>query len=134
MASLRNALTGDDRDVILASRRQKLVQKAYCHQDEDLIRSYFEELQRIKLERPALFRNLPYTIREKSANEKARFQKLLQYQGPDARTLDLLQEYGDSWTCNPVTFWTHSSIQNLVVADLQAKLVITYQRMKHLDS
>ena len=86
------------------------------------------------MERPHLFRNSPYKIKEKASNEIARFQKLMNFEGPDARTLQMLQEFGDSWQRNLMTFWTHASLMQTCASDPQAGLVLLYRKTIHLDS
>jgi len=50
-----------------------------------------------------------YRVKERGANEKARLEKLLQYQGPDADTVAVLRDYHDYWLHNPAQFWVRPS-------------------------
>ena len=99
-----------------------------------MICSLLEQLHNLKRERPVLFRKSRYTIKEKAANEKARFQRLMDFEGPDSSTLQMLHDFGDSWQRNPMTFWEHASIMQPSATDLQARMVMLYRRTIHMDS
>ena len=46
-----------------------------------------------------------YTVKERGQQDKARFQKLLNFQGPDHDTLSLLEERAADWSLHPLSFW-----------------------------
>ncbi len=96
-------------------------------QDAILVRTRLEELHDVQHRRPAIFKGSPFTIKMKAANERAQWQRMLNYEGPDTATLDFLHDFGEQWSRCPMTFWTHCSIAEWNVTDLQARLVMLYQ-------
>ena len=46
-----------------------------------------------------------YQIKERGANDQSRFNKVLQFQGPDSDTLAILHDNHNEWLQNPASFW-----------------------------
>ncbi|TKA53639.1 hypothetical protein B0A55_13590, partial [Friedmanniomyces simplex] len=116
LLSLRDALVGDNKE------------------DCGRISTILLELYELKQERPSLFKRAPYTIKERAANENARFQRMLDFQGPETGTLELLQAHKDEWLSNPSAFWTYAPLLRPVGLEPQAKIVMCYQKAMRLDT
>ncbi|KAK4905356.1 hypothetical protein LTR49_025341 [Elasticomyces elasticus] len=116
LLSLRDALVGDNAE------------------DCDRISAILLELYELKQERPSLFKTAPYTIKERAANENARFQRMLDFEGPETGTMDLLQAHRDQWISNPSTFWNYASLLGPIGLEPQARIVMCYQKAMRLDT
>jgi hypothetical protein len=77
---------------------------------------------------PERFKNAPFVIRERSSNEKERFQALLRFEGPDAGTVQALHKYTEEWELDPAQFWTFAE-PDYVGQDPLASMAMYYQRL-----
>lgn len=92
------------------------------------------ELFELKQQRPSLFKRAPYVIKERAANDKARFQRLLDFQGPDKDTLKLLQANGDKWIANPSKLLDSPAALGSAGLQPQARIVMCYQSTVRSDA
>ncbi|KAK4950143.1 hypothetical protein LTR10_011120 [Elasticomyces elasticus] len=83
LLSLRGALVGDNVE------------------DCDRISTILLELYELKQERAFLSKTAPYTIKERAANENTQFQRMLDFEGPETGTMELLQAHRDEWISIP---------------------------------
>jgi hypothetical protein len=77
---------------------------------------------------------MKYSIHERGQNDKARLEKLFQFQGPDSATIKVLDRHNEEWLTNPACFWTLPSPLNLNLLDPQAQIVGCYLRAKDEDA
>jgi len=63
------------------------------------------EAQQLLSKDEQLSKLVQYRVKERGANEKARLQKVLQYQGPDPDTIAVLRDHHDQWLFDPAQFW-----------------------------
>ncbi|KAK0895379.1 hypothetical protein LTR91_022440 [Friedmanniomyces endolithicus] len=108
LLSLRGALVGDNVE------------------DCDRISTILLELYELKQERPSLFQKGLYTIKERAANKHARFQRMLDFQGPETGTMELLQAHKDECMSKPSAFWNYAPLLGPVGLELQARIVMCY--------
>ena len=93
----------------------------------------FDDLQSIAEHKPHLFTKTAYVLRVKGQYEKARFDRLLNYRGPEMNTKTLLLERSDEWTRNPMSFCEFSSGSETSVLDPQAQIVGRYAHAVRID-
>ena len=84
--------------------------------------------------RPALFKNLPYTIREKGENDKRRLEIMLRTKLPEPHTIELLGENLDDWLGDPSHFWKHPSLPQIRQLPPAARIAGCYLRATRLDA
>lgn len=84
--------------------------------------------------RPALFKNIPYTIRERGENDKRRLETMLQTKLPEPDTVELLEGNLVDWLGNPAQFWTVPSLPHIRQLPPAARVAGCYLRAKRLDA
>ncbi len=75
-----------------------------------------------------------YKVMEKGQNERARFAKLLSYQGPDEVTIQLLHSQKLAWLQNPASFWIRSNPHSTTGMKQQAQIVSIYLEAESVDA
>jgi hypothetical protein len=80
---------------------------------------------------PEYYSDCLYTMVVKSASEKARRARMLQYTGPDPGTLQLLQDHLDLWTQDPGSFWSHGAPEALDQEPL-IHMAMRYSRFRQI--
>lgn len=84
--------------------------------------------------RPALFENIPYTIRERGGNDKRRLETMLQTKFPEPDTIELLEGNLASWLSDPAQFWMVPSLPHIRRLPPAARIAGCYLRAKRLDA
>ncbi len=77
--------------------------------------------------------NASYTLQDRAltgglraANKHARFQRMLDFQGPETGTMELLQAHKDECMSKPSAFWNYAPLLGPVGLELQARIVMCY--------
>ncbi|KAI9715119.1 MAG: hypothetical protein M1828_001054 [Chrysothrix sp. TS-e1954] len=102
--------------------------------DSDYMSKVLNDLQTIAEHKPCLFRKTAYTLRVKGQYEKARFDRLLNYKGPEINTKTLLRERSNEWMRNPMSFWELQSGSDAPMLDPQAQIVGRYAHAMRIDA
>jgi hypothetical protein len=84
--------------------------------------------------RPALFKNISYTIRERGENDKRRLETMLQTNLPEPNTIELLEGNLVDWLGNPAQFWTVPSLPHIRWLPPAARVAGCYLRAERLDA
>lgn len=85
-------------------------------------------------ERPVVFVSSGYKIKPKNANENARIQRLLTFEGPDRETLELLSSKAEQWLENPSSFWNQETVNENYQFRPEVHLVHVFRRTMRLDT
>lgn len=78
---------------------------------------------------PDYFKDYPYVVKERSSNEKNRYEALLRFDGPDTETTQLFNNNLDSWEREPARFWTHAAPET-IGQDALTSMAMYYRRVK----
>jgi hypothetical protein len=79
---------------------------------------------------PEIYADAPFSMSVRAANDKRRHERLLQFEGPDPDTVQLLCENLDDWEQNPALFWTHASPS--LSSDLLMGIAMFYRRVNQI--
>lgn len=82
-----------------------------------------EDIRSVLQQRPDLMKYVKYRVQVSGQNERNRYQKLLDFSGPDSATVSLLQQHGDWWFHNPGQFWQHPSAPDFTHLSGEAQIV-----------
>ncbi|KAK5030185.1 hypothetical protein LTR13_008203 [Exophiala sideris] len=75
-----------------------------------------------------------YKLTEKGQNERSRFSKLLNYEGPEEATLELLRREKERWFNRPATFWLKGVPTFPSLHERQAHIVGIYLQAERVDA
>ena len=85
-----------------------------------------EEIKTKLSEDKELSKMVPYRITERGQNETSRRNALLQYDGPDVDTVNLLDDNYEEWTRHPAFFWSNPTPKAVDPNNPQAYIVNQY--------
>jgi hypothetical protein len=105
-----------------------------CDKDSEIVKTILGSMLMLQRLRPALFRNIPYTIRERGENDKRRLETMLQTKFPEPRTIELLEHNLVNWLGDPAQFWGHPSLPHIGQLPPAARIAGCYLRAKCLDA
>jgi hypothetical protein len=102
--------------------------------DSEIVKTILGSMLMLQQSRPTLFKNIPYTIRERGENDKRRLETMLQTKFPEPDTIKLLEGNLASWLGNPAQFWTVPSLPHIRQLPPAARIAGCYLRAKRLDA
>jgi len=103
-------------------------------EDSEIVRTILGSIFVLQQSRPALFENIPYTIRERGGNDKRRLEIMLQTKFPEPHTIELLQDNLHDWSGDPAHFWQHPSFPHIHQLPPAARIAGCYLRARRLDA
>lgn len=74
-------------------------------QDALILDSILKDVSDITHEHKSLAKAMKFRVMQKGQNERARLDKLLSFNGPEADLWQLLEDYHQIWLNNPSCFW-----------------------------
>ncbi|KAF2719591.1 hypothetical protein K431DRAFT_305034 [Polychaeton citri CBS 116435] len=101
--------------------------------DSETVQNLMQQLWILQRDRPQLFEQSTHTIKERNANDTKRYDKLLQYSGPDQESLEYLASNYQQWIEDPKTFWAHQTPTVQGVTEAHARITNTYIGAKRTD-
>lgn len=88
--------------------------------------SVLAEIKQLLSNDEKLSKMVQYQVKERGANDKSRVKKVLQFQGTDPDTLELLRVYHEGWLQNPATFWVRPLPLLVDPTDVQEEILCSY--------
>ena len=82
-----------------------------------------QDIQSILNSDVALSGRVRFQVKEKGLNERRRYEKLLEYQGPDEETVNLLERNHERWLADPAQFWRRPAAPDLSTMDPRAQII-----------
>ena len=88
--------------------------------------SVLAEIQQFLSKDEKLSKMVQYQVKERGANDKSRVEKVLQFQGTDPDTLELLRDHHEGWLQNPASFWVRPLPLLIDPTDIQEEILNCY--------
>jgi hypothetical protein len=73
-----------------------------------------------------LAKMVKYRVQERGHNEKNRLARVLQFQGPDDDTIEVLRNNHQQWLQDPSMFWRRPSLLPVDPSDAQARIIAPF--------
>ena len=100
-------------------------------QDVEILSLILRDIRNLLSTRYDLAKVIKYDVRARGQNDRARFARLLHYQGPDDDTINTLTDCHDQWLENPMSFWIRPGPSFAFDwVDAQARIVGYYLQTK----
>lgn len=96
--------------------------------DSSLINDLLVQVHNILDERKVLANHIGYDLNEKGLRDKKRWDRMLNYTGPDDYTIQLLTERADTWLQNPSTFWNRQEPRDISSHPPAAQIISCFLR------
>lgn len=92
----------------------------------DRLTSVLSDIQQMLSQDGELSKLVHFRVQERNQTDKARLEKVLQYQAIDKDTEEVLRDNHDRWMMEPSTFWIHPPAGLAQSADPQVRIVGRY--------
>lgn len=103
--------------------------KHHSHHVEQVaarLTSVLVEIQQLLSNDDKLSKMVQYRVKKRGANDKARVEKVLQFQGTDPDTLALLRGHHDGWLQDPASFWIRPEPLMIDPTNAQEEILCCY--------
>jgi hypothetical protein len=103
--------------------------KHYSHhvaQVATRLTSVLVEIQQLLSNDEKLSKMVQYRVKKRGANDESRVEKVMQFQGPDPDTVELLRDHHDGWLQNPASFWVRPLPLMITPTDAQEEILSCY--------
>ena len=119
---LNNFLAGNVDEVIKPQSDDS--QMVNIVQDAATITDALQQIREMLSNNKPLANKIPLVVKEKSQNDKARYENLLHYV-PDVKTINLLEQYHDIWLKSPALFDEHITSSQWAAMDPWTRIAST---------